>query len=115
MTSIPGHHPSPRGTPVARARDRWAQRYESIGPAQRPSPDDPRCGLSTWGARGARPRAAVAGPRRCWATTYPPRPRGPAPARLVTKKWTYPDRSARPPLDPAIAAVIQRLARETET
>ena len=35
--------------------------------------------------------------------------------RLVTKKWTYPDRSARPPLDPAIAAVIQRLARETET
>ena len=36
-------------------------------------------------------------------------------SHLVTKKWTYPDRSARPPLDPAIAAVIQRLARETET
>ena len=33
--------------------------------------------------------------------------------RLVRKMWTYPDRSARPPLDPAIAAVIQRLARDT--
>jgi len=35
--------------------------------------------------------------------------------RLVTKKWTYPTRSGRPPLDPAIVALIQRLARENET
>jgi len=35
--------------------------------------------------------------------------------RLVTKKWTYPKRSGRPPLDPTIAALIERMARENET
>jgi hypothetical protein len=35
--------------------------------------------------------------------------------RLVTKKWTYPNRSGRPPLDPAIAALIERMARENQT
>src|SRR3954465_8058563 len=34
--------------------------------------------------------------------------------RLVTKKWTYPNRSARPPLDPAIVTLIERIARENE-
>jgi putative transposase len=34
---------------------------------------------------------------------------------LVTKKWTYPNRSGRPPLDLAIAALIERIARENET
>jgi putative transposase len=34
--------------------------------------------------------------------------------RLVTKKWTYPNRSGRPPLDPAIGALIERMARENE-
>jgi putative transposase len=35
--------------------------------------------------------------------------------RLVTKKWTYPNRSGRPPVDPTIAALIERMARENET
>jgi hypothetical protein len=35
--------------------------------------------------------------------------------RLVTKKWTHPNRCGRPPLDPAIAALIERLARENQT
>ena len=34
--------------------------------------------------------------------------------RLVTKKWTYPSRSGRPPVDPMIAALIERMARENE-
>jgi hypothetical protein len=35
--------------------------------------------------------------------------------RLVTKKWTYPNRSGRPPLDHTIAALIERMARENQT
>ena len=35
--------------------------------------------------------------------------------RLVTKKWTYPNRSGRPPLDPTTVALIERIARENET
>ena len=35
--------------------------------------------------------------------------------RLVTKKWTYPNQSGRPPLAPTIAALIERMARENET
>ncbi|WP_086859426.1 integrase core domain-containing protein [Streptomyces milbemycinicus] len=32
--------------------------------------------------------------------------------RLVTKKWTYPNRTGRPPIDQAIATLIEQLARE---
>jgi putative transposase len=35
--------------------------------------------------------------------------------RLVTKKWTYPSRSGRPPVDPMIVALIERMARDNET
>ena len=35
--------------------------------------------------------------------------------RLVAKKWTYPNRSGRPPIDPTIAAHIERMACENET
>jgi putative transposase len=34
---------------------------------------------------------------------------------LMTKKWTYPNRSGRPSLDQTIAALIARLARENPT
>ena len=32
--------------------------------------------------------------------------------RLVAKKWTYPNRGGRPPVDDTIAALIERLAHE---
>ena len=32
--------------------------------------------------------------------------------RLVARKWTYPHRCGRPPLDEAIAVLIERMARE---
>ena len=33
----------------------------------------------------------------------------------VAKKWTYPNRGGRPPLDDTIAALIERMARENPT
>ena len=35
--------------------------------------------------------------------------------RLVTKKWTYPNRPGRPPVDHTIAALIEQMARDNET
>ena len=35
--------------------------------------------------------------------------------RLVAKHWTYPRRPGRPPLDPAVAALIERMARDNPT
>jgi putative transposase len=35
--------------------------------------------------------------------------------RLVCKKWTYPNAPGRPPIDDAIAALVERMARENPT
>ena len=35
--------------------------------------------------------------------------------RLARKKWTYPNRPGRPPIDDALAALVQRMARENPT
>ncbi|WP_246106593.1 helix-turn-helix domain-containing protein [Pseudonocardia kunmingensis] len=35
--------------------------------------------------------------------------------RLVAKRWTYPNRSGHPPLDDAIAVLIERMASENQT
>ncbi|SDY70566.1 hypothetical protein SAMN05216215_103317 [Saccharopolyspora shandongensis] len=35
--------------------------------------------------------------------------------RLVARKWTYPNHTGRPPVDHAIAVLIERMARENHT
>jgi putative transposase len=35
--------------------------------------------------------------------------------RLVRKKWTYPNRPGRPPIDEALAKLVERMARENPT
>jgi putative transposase len=32
--------------------------------------------------------------------------------RLVAKKWTYPNRVGRPPIDDAVAVLIERMAKD---
>jgi hypothetical protein len=35
--------------------------------------------------------------------------------RLVTKKWTYPPRRGRPPVQDAVASLIERMAKDNPT
>ncbi|MDQ2748264.1 MAG: transposase, partial [Actinomycetota bacterium] len=35
--------------------------------------------------------------------------------RLIAKKWTYPHRTGRPPIDPELAALIGQLAKQNPT
>jgi hypothetical protein len=32
--------------------------------------------------------------------------------RLIARHWTYPSRSGRPPIDPAVAALVEQMARD---
>ena len=130
-------HGQPYGIMIIRV---LASALSHLRPALRlAGPARPVIGLQGRGVARAAPRGRRAAPRTSAAPAGLGRPRDPhradptpagtaanAPAghpgtvlrwhrRLITRQWTYPHRTGRPPVSAEIAALIERLATENNT
>jgi Homeodomain-like domain len=89
-----------RGVARAAARGRRAAPHTSAAPAGLGRPRDPHRTDPAPASKAASAPAGHPGTVRRWHR------------RLVTRKWTYPSRTGRPPVSAEIATLIERLATE---
>ena len=88
------------GAARAAARDRRASPHSSAAPAGLGRPRGPRRADPAPAGKAADAPAGHSRPVLRWHR------------RLAIRKWTYPDRTGRPPVSAEIAALIERLATE---